>query len=175
LADPPAAPETGPETGPGTGEAGVAAGLRAKLRHRARVVEAVGALVLARLLLTLAPLSRWQGSLGTATPPNGPMPGMVDDETGRRARRAARAVTQAVRQVPFEAKCLPQAMALQWMLRRRRVPARLLIGVLPAADRDAGDGLHAWVSVGHETVIGKLAKVHRALLALDTFRDPRTN
>jgi len=80
----------------------------------------------------------------------------------------AAAVISAVRHLPFECLCLPQAMAVQWMLRRRRVPARLLIGVDPAGSRASRHALHAWTRVGEVTVIGEQDRVHSPLLALDS-------
>ena len=55
--------------------------------------------------------------------------------------------------VPFPAVCLPQAMALQWMLRRRGVSSRLVFGTRRKA-QDSGLDFHAWLTVGGECVIG---------------------
>ena len=68
-------------------------------------------------------------------------------------RRAARIVRKVARHVPFPAVCLPQAMALQWMLRRRGIASRLIFGARRKAE---GTGLdfHAWLTVGGKCVIG---------------------
>ena len=62
-------------------------------------------------------------------------------------------VRRVARHVPFPAVCLPQAMALQWMLRRRGVASRLFFGARRKA-QDSGLDFHAWLTVGGECVIG---------------------
>ncbi|MEN8144870.1 MAG: lasso peptide biosynthesis B2 protein [Gemmatimonadota bacterium] len=55
----------------------------------------------------------------------------------------------------FPAKpCLPQALAVLYGLRRRRLPAELRIGV--ARDSESGLLAHAWVDSEGKTVIGDL-------------------
>ncbi|MBC2664625.1 lasso peptide biosynthesis B2 protein [Novosphingobium flavum] len=134
-------------------------------RHRARVAEAALWLVAARLLVSFVPLARWQSTLGQRVPPDAPMPA-PGEEQALRSRRAGRAVERAARLLPLELKCLPRAMALQWMLRRRRIASRLMIGILPAGQRGSVDDLHAWVISGTDIVIGELPLPHRTVLAL---------
>ena len=71
----------------------------------------------------------------------------IDQETAR----IAWAVTAVSRFVP-EATCLTQALAVQAFLQRRRLPARLRIGVCK------GDGTrfaaHAWVESRGRVVVG---------------------
>jgi hypothetical protein len=63
------------------------------------------------------------------------------------------AVTVAARNVPWNAVCLPQAMAAKAMLARRGQGSALHLG----ASRDDGGGLtaHAWLEVGGEIVVGE--------------------
>lgn len=68
-------------------------------------------------------------------------------------RKVARIVRKVARHVPFRAVCLPQAMAAQWMLRRRGVPSRLVFGVRRGT-ADSGLQYHAWLMVGRECVVG---------------------
>lgn len=84
-------------------------------------------------------------------------------------------VRRVARHVPFPAVCLPQAMALQWMLHRRGVESRLVFGArrklhgrersgtgrddgkpsgLPRRAHGTGLDFHAWLTVGGECVIG---------------------
>ena len=141
--------------------------LRLLWRHRARVIEALAWLLLSRALIGLAPFQRWEPWLGKRVPvaPE-PNPAPSNPATSLRARRIGRAVDQAANRLPMVMKCLPRAMATQWMLRRRKVASRLLIGVLPPGQRGTADDLHAWVVVGTETVIGELGDAHRPVLAL---------
>ena len=65
------------------------------------------------------------------------------------AREVARAVAAGTRNAPGGANCLRRSLMLWWLLRRRRVPATLHIGVRkPEGDFQA----HAWVRVG-DTVL----------------------
>jgi hypothetical protein len=105
-------------------------------------------LLLARVLITLVPLRRWRGTLGrVAASPSGSPTTIVH-------RRVARAVLRATSWLPGDYVCLPRAMAVQWMLRRRGQPSALVFGVLP--EHATGDlhALHAWVEVGHEVIMG---------------------
>lgn len=64
--------------------------------------------------------------------------------------RALGALTNlAARRSPFPATCLTRSLLLEWMLRRRGVPAQLRIGVrLAQGSLDA----HAWVEVAGEPI-----------------------
>ena len=66
--------------------------------------------------------------------------------------RVSRAVAVAAKRVPWRAVCFQQGLALQWMLRRRGVDARLQYGVghAPSSELHA----HVWVTVGDEIVMG---------------------
>lgn len=114
--------------------------------------------MLARLLVAVVPLPRWQQHFGLG---GAARPGAV-----AAAHRCARHVDRAALRLPLECKCLPRAMALSRMLRRRRVPHRLTIAVRPLAERAGRDDLHAWIEVGGETVIGDLPGPWIPLLAL---------
>lgn len=68
-----------------------------------------------------------------------------------RIRTVAWAVAAIARRVPWRAKCLEQAFAAQWMLRRRSVSAAVHYG---AALADGDLVAHAWVRAGETDVIG---------------------
>jgi hypothetical protein len=99
----------------------------------------------ARLLVAVVPFERWRGTLGCAAP----------SELAA-AQRVAKLVEWAATRLPFDPQCLPRAMALSWMLRRRRLGHTVVIAVRPPEARGADDDLHAWVEVGSETIIGEL-------------------
>ena len=67
--------------------------------------------------------------------------------------RLSRAIEVAAKRVPWRAVCFQQGLALQWMLRRRGIDARLHYGVgyAPSNDLQA----HVWVSVGDKIVMGR--------------------
>lgn len=127
------------------------------MRWRLLVVEAALALALARLLVAWLPLGRWRGLLGpiAADPARGA--GTAADWL------LAKAVDRAVQRLPGGTKCLPRAIALFWMISRRKRPAQLVIAVLPGSARDEGDDLHVWVECGSEVMIGALDQPFRPL------------
>ena len=105
-------------------------------------------LVLARLALVCLPLKRWSASLG-----------LVDHPIGQpfgEAVRLASHVERAGLRLPLEFKCLPRAMALSWMLKRRGLPHSLTIAARPKAARGGADDLHAWIEVDGRIVLGDL-------------------
>jgi hypothetical protein len=118
-------------------------------------------LAIARFLIKFVAFSRWKKWLdidhmgGDARPPH-----IDDDSLGRDIGRIVR---MAARHVPWTAVCLPQAMAAQWMLRRRKDSSKIVIGVdrkakdASASPAQGDDGqsnldLHAWL-VSSEGII----------------------
>lgn len=65
-------------------------------------------------------------------------------------------VEWAAGRLPLPTKCLPRAMALSWMLRRRRIGHAVVIAVRPSQLRQSPDALHAWVEVEGEKILGDL-------------------
>lgn len=61
---------------------------------------------------------------------------------------------KVARRAPFRARCLPRAMAAQWMLRRRGVRSRVVFGVRRGGAPEPGLEFHAWLIVAGECVIG---------------------
>ncbi|MBV1918786.1 MAG: lasso peptide biosynthesis B2 protein [Sphingomonadaceae bacterium] len=122
-------------------------------RQRGRTAKAMVLLCLARLLVSLAPLRRWRSSLGYG---DGSDVGRHDDAALVCAGRLARHVERAAWRLPFEAKCLPQAMALSWLLRAQGIGHHVVIAVKPAAVRHEEHGLHAWVEMRDIKLIGDL-------------------
>ena len=146
----------------------VRAFVRAPVAAKAMALEAALFLLLARLLVKYVPMRHWRRRLVTAQEPADPPAALSADGPGepepaggllprapqrRPSRKVAHIVRTVARHVPFPAVCLPQAMALQWMLRRRGVESRLILG---ARRKAGGMGLdfHAWLTVGGKCVIG---------------------
>ena len=113
----------------------------------------MSALLAARFLVRFVRFRHWRGLLGRIS---------AGTERGQQLATAswhdhycARVVERAAQHLPFEMLCLPRAMALKWMLGRRRRPAELVLAVLPGEKRGGNlDDLHAWVSVGDTILIG---------------------
>ena len=135
-----------------------------RLRGRALTAEAAVLLGAARILVAAVAFRRWRAMLGKPVPAE-PRNPALQLERNRDARRLVRAVNRAARRLPGESRCLPQAMALSWMLRRRGVACTVVLGVLPGSRRGEVDDLHAWVICGGEIVIGRSDDDHRPLIA----------
>jgi hypothetical protein len=141
-----------------TAAASLGAFLRAPGGRRALALEAAGELARARLV-TLLPARVYTSEFGVmggadAAPPGGePAPGDAE-----RAAEIGRMVENVARAMPFRALCLQQAIAVRRMLRRRGVPATVMLGVSRnAADRAEprkGAAAHAWVAVGGRVING---------------------
>ena len=143
---------------------------------RLLAVEAALLLAIARLLVKHVPFRHWRRWLVSAEPQSvAPAPRRLPSVV-----HVARVVPRAAAMVPFDAVCLPQAMAGQWMLRRRGVPSRLSLGarrqnedadgghaarrrpagrltsqpIADAGETASGTEYHAWLSVGGRCVLG---------------------
>lgn len=74
------------------------------------------------------------------------------------AQRVAQAVRRCARNVPWEALCLCQALALTRMLKRRSIGGQVTLGSRMASAAEPGQGrhltAHAWVSSGKGVLLG---------------------
>ena len=133
---------------------------------RALTAEALALLIVAQYLVAYVRFARWRRWLGEPCPPavtEVEQPGAIPPC----AHRAARAVDRAALRLPGDSKCLPRAMALLWMLRRRRLSGQLRLGVLAGCRRGGIDDLHAWVTFRGTTLIGHSDLPHREILTLE--------
>ena len=117
-------------------------------QSRARTAQALYALTLARFVVEFLPFERWRSRIG------GMQEATASDLDS--SRRLAAHVDWAARLLPFEAKCLPRAIALSWLLRRKGLGHAVVIAVRPEELRPSRDALHAWVQVGQVKVMGDL-------------------
>jgi len=119
---------------------------RAGWREVVLVAEAGAALALAAAVLHLLPFRRAIRFASGGSPGSGA--GLEPDML----RRIERSVERAARRVPWRTVCLQKGLALQWMLRRRGVDARLHYGI---GKDDAGAlCAHVWVSAGETLLTG---------------------
>ena len=165
--------------------------LRLPAATRALALEAAFALVLAKLLVGYVPMRFWRRSLDTA-PDSAPAPpdregappsgnagcggagGGARAQQGRRVpQRVGRVVGKVARRLPFSAPCLPQAMAAQWLLRRRGIPSRLAFGARRADSPDGPLQFHAWLMAAGECVVGAHEIETYAPFPPPAARDPR--
>ena len=131
--------------------------VRAPAATRWMALEAAFFLLAARLLVAYVPRRRWrrwaaatEGEAAASGSP--PARRRILPSTRPVPRRIGWLVPKVAAGAPFEAACLPQALAARWMLRRRGVASRLCFGVRrpPGANLE----VHAWLTTDGEGVVG---------------------
>jgi Transglutaminase-like superfamily len=125
-------------------------------RRRAVLIEAVTWLVVARLSLIFVSFPRLARRLGTLVAPTDARAQRVKSskphDQARIAEEVGWAVTRAARHVPFNAVCLPQAMAARIMLKRRGVDSVLHFGARIGEHKPID--AHAWLDAAGVEVTG---------------------
>jgi hypothetical protein len=112
--------------------------------------EALLALAVARGAMLCLPFRRIAAWLGT---PGALSPGAATEEEIRIAKEIGWAVDVVARRVPWDGRCLAQALAATGMLRRRGLEGTVSFGA--GRDEAATDfGAHAWLQVGPCVVTG---------------------
>lgn len=113
------------------------------------IAEAVFSLGAARAMIRLVPF-RWIAPRLESKPRDSGRSSVPDPVLLGSVRRA---VITAANHVPWNAVCLPQAMAAKFMLARRGYPSTLHLGVA----RTGPDALlaHAWLEAGSAIVVGE--------------------
>ena len=133
--------------------------VRAFGRDRVLLFEAMVALTFASLVIATLP---FRNVMRLAEIPS------ANRKLAPEARIALRyavqwAVSRGAQRIPWRAMCFPQALAAQWMLRRRGIASVLYYGAAP--DDARGLIAHVWVCDGEIPVIGGAASAGMALLA----------
>jgi hypothetical protein len=110
--------------------------------------EATLYLCLATLAQRLAPFHVLALTLGES---QRELPATHPPRAANLSLRVSRGLQRVAGQLPWHTTCLERAVAAKWMLRRRRVPTTLYLGV-----RRAGPALvaHAWLRSGPAIVTG---------------------
>lgn len=131
---------------------------------RYQVGRAAAFLVVARFAVRFIPLRFWRFSLGTMDEPAAQDEPSGQDEPAaegscdlaklRHALMIGRCIDRAGEILPGESRCLPKAVALQWLLRLTGIPSRLVIA-FNITDRTGKDAYHAWVERGGEMLVGR--------------------
>lgn len=166
---------------PGTN--GIAGNANSVWHSRKITLRAATLILKAESLIRRAPMEAWRDSLGEVEMADGDAvlagqlaPTRASDEELRLGHSRARNVMRAAEHLPYSPKCLPQAMALQWLLKSERLPSALIIARLRGqgdtqsqAGTVAGqvqDAFHAWVELGNAMLIGHCEKAdYRPIMA----------
>jgi hypothetical protein len=91
-------------------------------------------------------------------------PAEVSEAEFRHAFRIAWAVQAVARNVPLGFVCLPQAIAAKWMLRRRKLPSTLYLGL--QRDDELKLTAHAWLRVGNTILTGRAESLNHTVVAM---------
>lgn len=145
------------------------------MRLRFQVLRATVLLAVARFLVRFVPLRVWRASLGVVDSAPASIDWTQRDcdlSTLRRALTSGRIVDRAAEILPGLSRCLPRAVALQWILRMSGIPAALVIA-FHIEDRSGHDAYHAWVERDGEMLVGHCDREsYRAILTFVTGRQP---
>jgi hypothetical protein len=110
-------------------------------RARRRLLgEALASLLIARAAMAVLPFRRiaaWMGTTGAESPTT------ATTEELRTAEEVGWAVGALARRVPWDGRCLAQALAATGMLRRRGLEGTVSFGV--SENNSAGFDAHAWL------------------------------
>ena len=146
--------------------------LRLPRATRRMALEAALLLTLSRLLVAFVPMRHWRARLDMRPLPTPPAAEENEAAPETAGRAVGRIVERVARRMPFDATCLAQAMASQWMLRRRRIASQLHLGA--RRRQDGTVALHAWLTVSGECVAGgRHSENFEPLSALDCADRPR--
>jgi transglutaminase superfamily protein len=130
--------------------------------------EALALLLWAKLLIHWVPFRRLAPRLGRAQAETPPTVAPAERAVGVKVSWAVQAVA---RHLPLGFVCLPQAIAAQWMLRRRGLSSTLYLGVAADPERPAALIAHAWLRLGDKIVTGESeAAKHRKLASFADVR-----
>jgi hypothetical protein len=127
-------------------------GLRRRSRAEQKLlIEATLWLGLARCCIRLIPF-RWTTRLFALTP--GEAAPTADVSSREFVARVGWAVKAAAARTPWQSMCLAQALAGSGMLRARRIPATMAMGVAKSAGEPGALEAHAWLSSGGLVLTG---------------------
>jgi hypothetical protein len=123
-------------------------------------------LALGRVAILIVPFNALSQRLGTHMQES---PNVVDPRHRPALRRIAWAIGAISRRAPWRCKCLEQAFAAKLMLRLRRIPNTLYLGV---ARGESKIDAHAWVRSGDVYLTGGAERGRYAVVS--TFADGAT-
>lgn len=119
-------------------------------------MRAMAYVAVARLLVRFVPLIRWRDSIGLVVAAERALAmRVVPLKPGVRSalQSVVHQIDRACVRLPGHSRCLPRAVALVWLLRRRSLPLLTVIA-FSKIDRTGEDAYHAWVECGGEILIG---------------------
>lgn len=119
--------------------------------ERALAIEAAALLLIARVAVRLV---AFRHIVRVLRLDQGETSSTTDARACERAARIGWAIRAATAHTPWGGTCLMQGIAGVAMLRRRRVPATLYLGVAKDTTSTSGLAAHAWLRSGGTTLTG---------------------
>jgi hypothetical protein len=133
------------------------------LHNKLLLFEALAVLLIARVSLRHSPFHKLAERLGTLGLESS---AIVSPSYEEIAQQIGWAITTMARYVPWESKCLAQAISAWWMLNRRGVIGTVYFGVAPP-DSGKQFNAHAWLRCGSCIVTG--GPIHEKFHVLSYF------
>lgn len=115
-------------------------------------LEALSCLLWARILVSTRSFPRLARGFGQ---PQSETTRLIAPADRAVAVKVSWAVQAVARHLPLGLVCLPQAIAAQWMLRRRGLPTTLYFGVASNPAKQDAIEAHAWLRAGDKIVTGE--------------------
>jgi hypothetical protein len=128
------------------------------------LMEALSMLGVARLALLILPFKWLAATLGRHMTETGMEPNPSDIGC---ARMIGQAVCAAAHYTPWKSVCLQQAVAAQWMLKRRHIAGTLYLGVSKNEAKPMKLAAHAWLRCGNLILTGR--ESHRQFTVVAKF------
>jgi hypothetical protein len=79
---------------------------------------------------------------------------LATKEQRGKAWQIGRTMDVVTKNVPWECKCLAEALCVKWLLDRYHIPSATYLGAYLDTDEKAGIKAHAWLTVNDYVVIG---------------------
>ncbi len=98
---------------------------------------------------------------------------IANDEQRVKASRIGKLMTSVGKNVPWECKCLSEALCVKWLLNYYKIPSVFYLGAKLDSEDKAGMKAHAWITVGPYFVIG--GPGHKDYQVVATFTTPALN
>ena len=131
---------------------------------RRLLMEAFLLLGVARLSILALPFKWLSVTLGRRMKETG---AQINASDFRCALRIGQAVRSAANNTPWESVCLSQAVAAQWMLKRRHIAGTLYLGVTKDEAKPEKLIAHAWLRYGSVILTGR--EGHRKFTVVASF------
>ena len=118
-------------------------------------LEALLLLAMARFLVWAVPFKYWVKFIGETNSASTTYQQI--NISDKRLRRIQWAIQSAAYRAPWQAVCLPQAIAAKWMLAFRGQPSKLYLGLKSDHEGSGKLAAHAWLECCQKTVTGGTA------------------